>query len=167
MLFRPNCLIPSSCGRRQIVASTRSTPSPLQNVSEVFILHIRKILIDGVQAQASTSHFIPFCVFSSKQKICYSTYDHHTTQTDAAPYKSCMIFWPRGGAKNLGTNHIPNAIPNEGSSADCSFLCSWSVLLHIQLRQILTRMSCHIRCSQGDGQSACSDLYSHEEDTRK
>jgi hypothetical protein len=65
--------------------------STLKNVSEILILHIRKILINGVQTQMAASYSVPLCVFSSEPNVCHGSNNYYKAQTDAASHKSSVI----------------------------------------------------------------------------
>lgn len=63
-------------------------------ISKIFVLHIREILINRMQAPWRTSPLISLMIFSAQKKKCDRCNDYDTAQTDKASDKSCMIDWP-------------------------------------------------------------------------
>lgn len=87
--------------------------SSLKYISELFVLHIRKILINGVQASWRTSPLIPLIVFSAQKKVRNRCNDYYAAQTDKASNKACMVDRPRRCTKYNGANDISDTVPNE------------------------------------------------------
>jgi hypothetical protein len=70
---------PATKERSPSIDRKTTTPpdSTLKNVSEVLILHIRKILINGVQTQVAASHSVPLCGFPSQHNVSNSANNDH------------------------------------------------------------------------------------------